>query len=105
MEIKLERTVPPRFHHSDQFFGWIHQQYANKQCPEVQVQVKISTVLFVELEYIILIGAQCKVQTQKECNHAASACLQITSGPAFCRTSSDIVRIPQIAYHSLRVDD
>ena len=45
-------------------------------------------LLFVELEYIILIGAQCKVQRRKECNHAASARLQITSGPASCRTSS-----------------
>ena len=31
---------------------------------------------------------QCEVQTRKECNHAASASLQITSGPASCRTSS-----------------
>ena len=29
-----------------------------------------------------------EVQTRKECHHAASASLQITSGPASCRTSS-----------------
>ena len=46
-------------------------------------------LLFVELECIILIGAQCKVQTRKECNHAASACLQITSGPASWWTSPE----------------
>jgi len=41
--------------------------------------------LGLELEYIILIGAQCKVQTQKECNHTASALLKITADPASCQ--------------------
>ena len=47
--------------------------------PEVQAQVRISLVLaillFIELDYIILIEAQCEFQTQKECNYAASCSL------------------------------